>query len=383
MADYQQQIKKAVKAALPAVVSIAVAKDMEEIASHLPHEFYHLRPEEQAIVRERLREAPRDESGRVKVGGGSGFIVDSAGIILTNKHVIADRQSVYTVITTDGKRHETKVLAVDPISDVAILKIDAKNLPAIKLGTAQGIELGETVVAIGNALGEFQNTISVGVVSGLSRLITAMTDMSGRGERLRGLIQTDAAINPGNSGGPLVNLEGEAVAINTAVVFGAQNIGFAIPIDRAAQDLKEIKEYGRIRRPFLGIRYMLLSPAVKERFNVPLDYGALIINEGAPFDAAVIPGSAAEKADLQEYDVILSCDKKKITEEETLEDIIASKTIGDTLEFEVMRFGKTFTKNVTLEDFNFQDSADKHAHDVARDIGDAGGESAHHEHFHP
>lgn len=351
MADYQSQIKKAVKAALPAVVSIAVTKDMEEIASHLPHEFYHLRPEEQEVVRQRLREAPRDESGRVKVGGGSGFIVDSSGIILTNKHVIADKQAVYTVIGSDGKRHETQILAVDPISDVAILKIDAKNLPVIKLGTARGVELGESVVAIGNALGEFQNTISVGVVSGLSRLITAMTDMSGQQERLRGLIQTDAAINPGNSGGPLVNLDGEAIAINTAVVFGAQNIGFAIPIDRASRDLEEIKKYGRIRHPFLGIRYMILNPAIKERFNVPLDYGALIINEGAPLDAAVIAGSAAEKAGFQEYDILLSCDKKKITEDETLEDMISTHEIGETLEFEVMRFGEKLMKSVQLEDF--------------------------------
>src|SRR3989344_3259564 len=240
MADYQKQIINAVKATMPAVVSIAVAKELEEITAHMPHEFYHLRPEEQAMLQERLNEAPRDEEGRVKVGGGSGFIVDSSGIILTNKHVIADRHSVYTVVANDGKRHEVTILAVDPISDVAILKIDASGLPVVNLGTAKDIEIGESVIAIGNALGEFQNTISLGVVSGLSRLITAMTDLSGQQERLRGLIQTDAAINPGNSGGPLVNLNGEAIGINTAVVFGAQNIGFAIPIDRAKKDLEEI-----------------------------------------------------------------------------------------------------------------------------------------------
>ncbi|MCH7883105.1 trypsin-like peptidase domain-containing protein [Patescibacteria group bacterium] len=354
MADYQQQIIKAVKKVLPAVVSIAVAKDLEEIASELPHEFYHLNPREQAFLESRLRQAPRDESGRVKLGGGSGFIVHEDGLILTNKHVIADRHAVYTIITGDGERHETKILAVDPINDVAVLKIDLKNLPVVELDSTREVKLGQSVIAIGNALGEFQNTVSTGVVSGLSRLITAITDFSGHQERLRGLIQTDAAINPGNSGGPLINLTGEAIAINAAIVFGAQNIGFAIPIERAKKDLEEIKKYGRIRRPFLGIRYMILNRLLQERFRLPLDYGALIINEGAPNDYAVIPGSAAEKTGLKEHDVILSCDRKRITEEETLEDMIATRKIGDTLELEILRDGKKIAKKIIIEDYHSQ-----------------------------
>lgn len=357
MADYQQQIIKAVKKVLPAVVSLAVAKDLEEIASELPHEFYHLSPREQAFLESRLRQAPRDESGRVKLGGGSGFIVHKDGLILTNKHVIADPHAVYTVIIDEGKRYETKILAVDPINDVAILKIDEKNLPTVEMGSARDIKLGQSVIAIGNALGEFQNTVSTGVISGLSRLITAMTDFSGHQERLRGLIQTDAAINPGNSGGPLINLAGEAIAINAAIVFGAQNIGFAIPIERAKKDLEEIKKYGRIRHPFLGIRYMILNRLLRERFRLPLDYGALIIKEGVPGDAAVIPGSAADKAGLKEYDIIFSCDKKKITEEETLEDVIAVHEIGDTLELEILRDSKKIAKKITLEDYRPRQSS--------------------------
>ncbi|OGZ30280.1 MAG: hypothetical protein A2931_04090 [Candidatus Niyogibacteria bacterium RIFCSPLOWO2_01_FULL_45_48] len=351
MADYQKQIINAVRSVMPAVVSIAVTKDLEEIAADLPEEFYTLDPREQAMLESRLRQAPKDEHGRIKMGGGSGFFIDKSGTILTNKHVIADPKAIYSVITSDNKKYETKILARDPINDVAILKIEAKNSPMVEMATAKNLELGQTVIAIGNALGEFQNTVSTGVVSGLSRFITAMTDFAGHQEKLRGLIQTDAAINPGNSGGPLVNLDGCAVGINSAVVFGAQNIGFAIPIDQAKKDLEEIKKYGRIRRPFFGVRYMILNKNLQKRFRLPIDRGALIMNEGMPGDMAIIPGSAADKAGLQEYDVILAFNNKEITEEETLEDVIASCQIGDEIGMEILRQGKKLQKKIVLEEF--------------------------------
>src|SRR3989338_5797299 len=351
MADYQKQIINAVRSVMPAVVSIAVTKDLEEIAADLPEEFYTLDPREQAMLESRLRQAPKDEHGRIKMGGGSGFFIDKSGTILTNKHVIADPKAIYSVITSDNKKYETKILARDPINDVAILKIEAKNSPMVEMATAKNLELGQTVIAIGNALGEFQNTVSTGVVSGLSRFITAMTDFAGHQEKLRGLIQTDAAINPGNSGGPLVNLDGCAVGINSAVVFGAQNIGFAIPIDQAKKDLEEIKKYGRIRRPFFGVRYMILNKNLQKKFRLPIDHGALIMNEGMPGDMAIIPGSAADKAGLQEYDVILAFNNKEITEEETLEDVIASCQIGDEIGMEILRQGKKLQKKIVLEEF--------------------------------
>ena len=278
MADYQKQIIDAVRKVMPAVVSIAVTKDLEEIAADMPEEFYTLDPREQALLESRLRQAPRDEHGRIKMGGGSGFFINKNGTILTNKHVIADPKAVYSVITSDNKKYETKILARDPINDVAVLKIEAKNASTVEMATAKNLELGQTVIAIGNALGEFQNTVSTGVVSGLSRFITATTVFSGHPEKLRGLIQTDAAINPGNSGGPLVNLDGGAVGINSAVVYGAQNIGFAIPIDQAKKDLEEIKKYGHIRRPFFGVRYMILNKNLQKKFRLPIDQGALIMN---------------------------------------------------------------------------------------------------------
>jgi serine protease Do len=221
----------------------------------------------------------------------------------------------------------------------------------VKLGNSRTLELGQTVIAIGNALGQFQNSVSTGIVAGLSRLITATTDMSGHQERLRGLIQTDAAINPGNSGGPLVNLEGEAIGINSAIVFGAQNIGFAIPIENAKKDLEEIAKHGRIRRPFLGVRYLILNPQLKARFHLPLDKGALIINEGIPGDVAIVKGSPAEKAGLKEFDVIIQCNKKPITEKQTLEDIISQFKVGDKVSLEVLRKGKKFNADLVLQEF--------------------------------
>jgi len=288
----------------------------------------------------------------VQIGGGSGFIVSPDGIVLTNRHVISEPDADYTIITSDGKKYESEIIARDKINDLAVLKIKTPNLnlPAVELGSAQNLKLGQSVIAIGNALGQFQNTISTGIVSGLSRLISAATDMSGRQERLRGLIQTDAAVNPGNSGGPLVDLNGKAIGINAAIVFGAQNIGFAIPIDRVKKDLEEIKIHGRIRRPFLGIRYLVLNKKIQEQFGLPLDHGALIINEGIPGDTAIIPGSASDKAGLKEFDIILTCNNKKITENETLEDILSSHAVGDKIELEILKNKKKINARLALEE---------------------------------
>jgi len=349
--DYQTQIINAIKKGMPAVVSITVSKEMEDIAKELPFDIESLNPYDQEILKERMRQAPKDEHGRVKVGGGSGFLVSSNGVILTNKHVIMDPHASYSVLASNGKKYDTKVTSYDPINDIAILKIDDKNLPTISLDTSGKLELGQSVIAIGNALGEFANSVSTGVVSGLSRLISATTDMMGHQEKLRGLIQTDAAINPGNSGGPLINLNGEAIGINVAVVFGAQNIGFAIPVARAIKDLEEIKKYGHIRRPFVGVRYVTLNKALQEHFRLPIDHGALVINEGAPGDVAVIPGSPAEKAGLKEFDVILSCEEKIINEETTLEDHLSETNIGDVLKLKIFRKGKGGEVNLTLEEF--------------------------------
>ncbi|MEK7640549.1 MAG: trypsin-like peptidase domain-containing protein, partial [Patescibacteria group bacterium] len=220
-------IIETIKKVMPAVVSIVISKSLEEIEKEIPPEILPMLPEGQQHLNIPPEEI--DKRGMVKIGGGSGFIVNKNGIVLTNKHVVADPHAEYHVITSDNQKYKAEVLSRDPVDDIAILKIKGGNLPVVKLGSSVNLDLGADVLAIGNALGMFKNTVSRGIISGLSRSIRAATTPMVAAQELRGLIQTDAAINPGNSGGPLVNMEGEAIGINAAIVFGAQNLGFAIP----------------------------------------------------------------------------------------------------------------------------------------------------------
>lgn len=334
----------AIEKALPGVVSIAASKSVELVAEDL---------QKMGVPPEQFNEKLMSEAvdGKVSVSGGSGFIVDPSGIILTNKHVVQDKQATYKAVVS-GESFDISILGIDPLADIAILKIKnpPKVLPYISLSKAKNIKLGMAVIAIGNALGEFSNTVSTGIVSGLSRFLSAITDIEGHQERLRGLIQTDAAINPGNSGGPLINLEGEAIGINSAIVFGAQNIGFAIPIDRARNDLEEVKKHGHIRSPFLGVRYVLLNKNVCDHFKIPIGHGALIVREGIGENFAVLPGSSAYEAGLREHDIIIAANGKDITEKETLEDVLSTCNVGDTLVLKVVRKGKELKMNVVLED---------------------------------
>lgn len=347
--NYEEQIIKAVDKVMPAVVSIMVGKDYEELLRERPQELMvpHGDHIDAPLPEEEL---PHTPGGKVRVGGGSGFIVDKSGLILTNKHVVHDAKAEYIVTTPTEDTYPARVLARDPLNDVAILKIDVENFSTLPLGNSDKIHLGQTVLAVGTALGEFQNTVSAGIVSGLSRFITAMTDLEGHSERLRGLIQTDAAINPGNSGGPLVNLAGEVIGINSAVVFGAQNIGFAIPINKAHSDLEELKKYGRIRRPFLGVRYVLLNPLLKKRFRLPVDHGAFVLREGVPGRSAVMPGSAAEKSGLKEADIILALNNVLIDEKTGIEDILEKISIGDEMSAKILRGGKEHELTILAEE---------------------------------
>lgn len=236
---YEAQVINAVKTASPAVVAITISKYVPIIEQCPYNPFSDLPPEFQQFFGQNLQFYQPCQKGTKlqEVGGGSGFIISSDGLILTNKHVVADTAAQYTVFTNDGKKYSAKVLARDSNIDIAVIKIDAANLPQIKLGDSDTILVGQTAIAIGNALGEFRNTVNVGVVSGLSRDITA----SGGGlmERIYNVIQTDASINPGNSGGPLLNLRGEVIGINTAIAQNAQSIGFAIPINQAKKIIRD------------------------------------------------------------------------------------------------------------------------------------------------
>lgn len=332
---------------MPSVVSIVISKHLEDLEKDLTPEMYPYLPTNPKSKHLQIPDEFIDGHGMVQIGGGSGFIVEENGLILTNKHVLSEPKAEYTVIADDGTKYRASVLSRDPINDVAVLKIEAKKLPVVKMGDAAKLELGETVIAIGNALGVFKNTVSVGIVSGLSRSISAKADPDSPPQELRGLIQTDAAINPGNSGGPLVTLDGKVIGINAAIISGAQNIGLAIPINAAERDLAELKKFGRIKRPYLGVRYIVLDEVLKEKLKMPIDYGAFITAE-TPKDTGVIAGSPAAKAKLKDRDIILTCNGKKVDRDHPIQDFLEEREVGDELALTVLRQGKQFETKVTL-----------------------------------
>lgn len=326
------------KKACPAVITIVISKDLPKVEG-----FYLMPFGGQELVLPKMKGGKE----RTKIGGGSGFIISPDGYVFSCNHVVGDPEADYTVILDHKHRYPAKVLAKDPLIDVAILKIQDSTLPYLEMADSDKIELGETVVAIGNPLGEFEDTLSAGIISGLSRKITAFGGLQAKATSLRGLIQTDAAINPGNSGGPLVNIEGKVIGINTAVVMGVQNIGFAIPINYAKKVLEEIKKYGKLKRPFLGVRYVILNKELSRSNKLPVDYGALVVREylGEP---PIIKGSPVEKAGLKEYDIILEVNNEKITEENALSDVLQKSKIGDELFLTILREGKELKIKVEL-----------------------------------
>ena len=289
-----------------------------------------------------------------EVGSGSGFIVSEDGLILTNKHVVLDKNAEYTVFTNDGQKFSAKVLALDPVQDLAIIKIEspsassgqAKKFKAIKFGDSSVIQIGQGAIAIGNALGEFRNTVSVGVISGLGRTISA-SGQGGFSEILEDIIQTDAAINSGNSGGPLLNLKGEVIGINTAMAQGAETIGFAIPINRAKRDIEQVSKGSKITYPFLGVRYVLINEQVKEENKLSVDYGAWV-KKGNSGESAVTKNSAADKAGIKVGDIILELNSEKITQDNSLAIIITKYNPEDKITLKVLRDDKEINIDVIL-----------------------------------
>ncbi|MBM3257648.1 MAG: trypsin-like serine protease [Candidatus Nealsonbacteria bacterium] len=329
------------KRVCPAVITIVISRDLPKIEG-----FYFFPYGEQEFLVPKMQKGKKEKT---KIGGGSGFIVSQDGYVLTSNHVVGEKDADYTVIYEPKKTYPAKIISRDPINDIAVLKIQGKNFPCLELADSDKVELGETVIAVGNALGEFHDTVSTGVISGLSRYITAFSGLSKQAEMLRGLIQTDAAINPGNSGGPLVNIEGKVIGINTATVMGAQNIGFAIPINYAKRDLEEVKKYGKVKRPFLGVKYIILNKEISEKNKLPVDYGALITRETLG-EAAIVSGGAADKAGLKEFDIILECQGEKITEENPLSCILQKCQINQEISLKVLRDKKETTVKVKLEE---------------------------------
>ncbi|PIX31164.1 hypothetical protein COZ61_01210 [Candidatus Berkelbacteria bacterium CG_4_8_14_3_um_filter_33_6] len=282
-------------------------------------------------------------------GGGTGFIITSDGIIATNKHVVSEENADYTIITADGKSYKPKILAKDISSDLAVLKIEANGLPVVDLGDSSKLEVGQWVVAIGNALGEFDNTVTVGVISAKERQIKASSNPSGATEQLTGLLQTDAAINPGNSGGPLVNMAGQVIGVNTAIVGNAQNIGFAIPINSVKKTIDQVRTTGKIVRPYIGIRYIPITKEVAQLNNLPINYGVIIV--GGQGEAAVLSNSPASKAGLKEGDIIEEINGQIIDETHQLVQQLSNHNVGEEIELKIRRNNKEFNVKVTLEEY--------------------------------
>lgn len=321
----------------PGVVSIVVKKSLTQVQSGFP--FFFVAPAPQT----------QNPSEPQKIGSGSGFFATTDGIIVTNKHVVADEDAEYFVYRAgDETEYKAEVIARDPVNDIAFLKIEGHDFPALSLGDSDQLQVGETAIAIGNSLGEFANSVSRGIISGKQRSLTAGSQF-GETEVLSDVIQTDAAINPGNSGGPLFNLHGEVIGVNVAVAQGAENIGFALPINQVKIRLEQVQKTGKIEVPYLGIRYVIVNEALKKELQLPNSYGALVLRGRNITDFAVIPGSPAAKAGIVEGDVILTIDGQKITSESTIAEVLIRHQVGDRIEMTYWHAGEEKSTSLVLE----------------------------------
>ena len=331
----------------PAVVSIIITKDVPKLNGYSTNPFFN-DPFFNPFGFSTPQQNVEPETEKQEIGGGTGFVVSSDGYIITNGHVVDDEDAEYTVVMNDGTKIEASVLARDTLMDLAVIKINKTKLDFVNMGDSDSLKIGQTVVAIGNSLGEFRNTVSKGIISGLKRNVNAGNGF-GQSELLEEVIQTDAAINPGNSGGPIINLKGQAVGVNVAMAKGAENIGFAIPINEVKKVYQSVKETGRIIRPFLGVRYMIINDNVQQKNNLDVNYGAVIVRGSSANELAVVPNSPASKAGLIEGDIILEVNGKKIDQENDLAKTIKKLNVGDVVVLKVLSNDAERIVQVALE----------------------------------
>ena len=337
----------AVEQSMPSVVSVIVKKFSNDI-----YEQYFEGGLLEIIPYYEIKEG--EDNVLEQIGAGTGFIVSEEGLVITNKHVVEDEDAVYSILTNDGEEYDVEILSQNPAQDIAILKIlnaEGMSFQPLKLGDSSSIKLGQTAIAIGNALGMYQNTVSVGVISGLQRDVLAQGN-NGAYEKLEDIIQTDAAINSGNSGGPLLNSKGEVIAINTAVSLDGENIGFAIPINKAKKDLAQVEAEGKISYPFIGIRYLTLDEDYSEELGLSVDYGAYIVEQEEGDEPSVVKNSPAEKVGLQEKDIILEVDGQQVNQDNNLVNILQNYLPGDTLNLKVLRGENNINVELILADWN-------------------------------
>lgn len=321
-----------VKRVSPSVVSILITQTASSSAN---------------AVSDPFSDVPTPPPG-AEVGGGSGFFVSGDGLIVTNRHVIADKDAAYSVRLQDGKTLPAKVVALDPVLDLGIIQVQGSGFPALELGDSDKLQPGQSVIAIGYALAEFENSVTKGVVSGLNRhLVAGDLDQE---ETIDEAIQTDAAINPGNSGGPLLDLDGKVVGINTAVTDGANSLGFALPSNAVHQAVDSVRQNGRIVRSWLGVRYAMIDEEYARLYDLKEPYGAEVIHGSTKADMAVVPGSPAAKAGLKENDIILDLNGEEINVDHSLGVRLSRHAPGETITLRIRRGDLVFDQPVTLDE---------------------------------
>ncbi len=286
----------------------------------------------------------------IQQSAGTGLVLTKEGIVVTNRHVIPTTGSKINIVSSDGKSYDdVTVIDRDEINDVAFLKINSSDrFKPASLGDSNRVRVGERVVAIGNALGQFSNSVTSGIISGTGRPIVATSNEGS--ESLSNLLQTDASINPGNSGGPLVNIQGQVIGINTAIADKAENIGFSIPINDIKPLFASVIDNGRIIRPYLGVRFVTVTKELIREFDLKEDKGVLVIaNDGD----AVLPGSPADKAKIRSGDIITSIGKKDISKNYTLTTLINENKVGDEITISINRDGQKLRLTAILEEAPF------------------------------
>lgn len=340
------QMIEAQKTAAPGVVSIIQYVNLEQLRQNQNNSFTQ-------------STGPIRGDVWAENGGGTAFLIDSEGVAITNKHVISDEAGKYVAFLSDGTEFDVQVEAIDSGNDFAIIRLVPGNddefakeyvgdFPYIELGDSALLEVGQRVLAIGNALAEYDNTTTAGIISATGRKIVASSGTPNSAETLYGLIQTDAAINPGNSGGPLINLSGQVIGINTAVDSTAEGIGFAIPINDVKSAIESWKNYGEIRRPSLGVSYVMINPNKAKNFGLMSDYGAFIVPDRKNGLPGVVEGGSADMAGLQENDLILMVDDEQLSFNYPLQDAVLRHQVGDTIVLTVLRGDETFQVEVEL-----------------------------------
>ncbi len=348
-----------------AVVSIVATRDLKVYRrGAMPFDNYYFDPFGGVMIDPRggfQNDVQPEEILKQKLGGGTGFIITNDGLILTNRHVVEDRNAEYTVVMRDGTEFASEVISIDPFYDIAVVRMKVAEddpdkekkegmfgkLKVMEFGDSDELKVGQRVLAIGNALAEYENTVTSGIVSAKGRDIVA-GGVGSRSEQLSGLIQTDAAINPGNSGGPLINLKGQVVGVNVAIDQIARSVGFAIPINDVKPILASVEKYGKIVRPVLGVRYMLLTPEQANELQIDVEQGALLVGDEDQGRFPVLPGGPADKAGLRKADVILELDGREVNIDNPLLKMIQSKQPGDKVKLKVWRSGEEIEVEVEL-----------------------------------